>query len=299
MIIIDFSGCAISNILAFKSDLQNSSDEKITDLARHTILSTILSYKKKYGKKYGEVVIACEGRKYWRKEVFEHYKANRKKSRDNSDINWAGLFSALETVKKELSETFPFKVIEIQEAEADDIISVLAKWSQTNDIGDSFFDADPKPYMIISADNDFIQLQKYKNVSQWSYMTKKAIVATQKEVKAKLLEHTVRGDGGDGVPNIFSRDDCFVNGIRQTPVSRKRLDEFLELGYEACRDDEERRNWQRNELLVNLDKIPEWVETKILDEFNGLKPKCDLNGIMEYFMKNNCRLLLDEVESFK
>jgi hypothetical protein len=130
-------------------------------------------------------------------------------------------------------------------------------------------------------------------------MTKKAIVATQKEVKDKLLEHTVRGDGGDGVPNIFSRDDCFVNGIRQTPVSRKRLDEFLELGYEACRNDEERRNWQRNELLVNLDKIPEWVETKIMSEFNGLTPKCDLNAIMEYFMKNNCRLLLDEVENFK
>jgi hypothetical protein len=299
MIVIDFSGCAISNILSFKADLQNSSDEKITDLARHTIISTILAYKKKYGKKYGEIVIACDGRKYWRKDVFEFYKANRKKNREDSDINWTSLFSALETVKKELSETFPFKVIEIEEAEADDIIAILAKWSQTNDIGESFFDADPKPFMIISADNDFIQLQQYKNVEQWSYMTKKAINATQKEVKTKLLEHIVRGDSGDGVPNLFSRDDCFVNKIRQTPVSKKRLEEFLEVGYEACKNDEERRNWQRNELLVNLDKIPERIETKILDKFNTLKPKTDLMEIMMYFSKNNCRLLLDEVENFK
>jgi hypothetical protein len=298
MILIDWSGIALANVLAQQTLLKDASAEKITSICRHTILNTILSYKRKYGRKYGEIIIACDGRNYWRKEVFPPYKYKRKKDREESGFDWDSLFKAVEQIKSELIELFPYKVIQLNEAEADDIFSIICKYSQTNDIDDSFFDSDPKPILLMTSDNDMIQLQKYHNVSQYSPLKKKMIIANKKEVQAKLLEHIVKGDSGDGIPNLLSKDDVFVTGTRQTPMSAKRLAEFHELGFEACRSDEERRNWQRNETLVNLDKIPDWLETNIIHSYETTKPVRDLNNIMNYLIKNRCSMLMNELENF-
>lgn len=290
MILIDYSQVSLATILSFKKELMSGDEKQTTDLIRHATLSSIKSYKKKYGKDYGQIVICCDGRKYWRRTYFEHYKASRKKHREASDLDWGMIFDTLAKIRDEIVEYFPYKVINLEQCEADDVIAVLAK--QTQEFG---FNED---VMIVSSDKDFKQLHKYRNVKQYSPILRKMITAKQSEIHANMVEHIVKGDSGDGIPNILSKDDCFVTGTRQTPVSAKRLAEFVESGIDACRTDEERRNWDRNQVLVNFDRIPEEIQQTILDAYLSSKPKGDKMSIMNYLIANRCRLLLDEIEEF-
>lgn len=296
MILVDYSQVALSNILSFQRELKGT-DSEVKNLIRHVTLSTLKSYKKKYGKEYGELVICCDGRKYWRREIFPHYKANRKKAREASDLNWTLIFDTLSEMRDDIAKHFPYKVIHLDRAEADDVIAVLAKHTQENDLIQEGLIEEPQKVLILSSDGDFIQLQKYKNVTQWSPMQKKQIKANAKELHEKKITHIVKA-GDDGIPNILSKDDVFVVGERQKPVSAKRLQEFLELGYDACKNDDERRNWHRNVKLIDFDHIPEDVSKEIIDTYVNNKPTGDKMSIMNYLIEKKCRLLLDELEDF-
>lgn len=290
MILIDYSQVSLANILSFKKELMSGDAKATTDLIRHATLSTIKAYKKKYGRDYGEIVICCDGRNYWRRSYFEHYKASRKKNREASDLDWKMIFDTLGVIREELKEHFPYKVLHLDQCEADDIIAVLTQ--QTQEFGFS------ESVMIVSSDKDFKQLHKFENVKQYSPLMKKMITAKKSELHENYITHVVKGDTGDGIPNILSKDDCFVTGTRQTPVSSKRLTDFLVNGFLACKNDEERRNWQRNQILVNFDHIPEEIKKTILDTYLSSKPKGDKMAIMNYLIANKCRLLLDEIEEF-
>jgi hypothetical protein len=272
-------------------------EAEVVNLIRHVTLSTIKSFKKKYGKEYGEVVICCDGRKYWRREFFANYKAGRKKARENSDLNWTLIFDTLSDMRNDLAEHFPYRVLHVDRAEADDVIAVMAKWTQTNGLVQQGLMEDPQKVLILSSDGDFIQLQKYDNITQWSPMQKKFVKANKKELHEKIITHIVKASD-DGIPNILSKDDVFVLGERQKSVSQKRLDEFLELGFAACKNDEERRNWQRNQTLVDFEFIPEDVSKEIIDAYLNSKPKGDRMSIMNYLIAKKCRLLLDDLEDF-
>lgn len=296
MILVDYSQVALAAILTFQRELKGT-DSEVKNLIRHVTLSSLKSFKKKYKKEYGELVICCDGRKYWRREVFQHYKAGRKKARDNSDLNWTLIFDTLSEIRDDISKNFPYRVIHTDRAEADDVIAVLTKWTQENDLIQEGLVEEPQKVLILSSDGDFIQLQKYDNVVQWSPMQKKFIKATKKELHEKKITHIVKA-GDDGIPNILSKDDVFVIGERQKPVSAKRLEEFIQNGFAACKTDEERRNWHRNVTLVDFDFIPDDVQKEIMNEYLNTKPKGDKMTIMNYLMEHRCRLLLDELEDF-
>lgn len=301
MILVDYSQVALAAILTFQRELKGTESE-VKNLIRHVTLSTLKSYKKKYAKEYGELVICCDGRKYWRKEVFEHYKASRKKNRDNSDLDWHLIFDTLNEMRQEIAENFPWRVMHVDRAEADDIIAVMTEWAQNNDLIMEGLSEEPQKILILSSDKDFKQLQlapfSSGNVRQWSPMQKKYIQASKQEIIDFTVEHIVKGDTGDGIPNILSKDDVFVSGNRQTPVSAKRLAEFFEKGIDACRNDEEKRNWQRNAKLIAFDNIPADVKQSIIDTYISSKPKGDKMTVMNYLMEHRCRLLLDEIEDF-
>lgn len=289
IILIDFSQVCVSSILAFSADLKKGDENEKKNLIRHVALNSIKSYKKKYGKEFGEMVIACDGRHYWRKDIFAPYKGMRKKAREESDLDWKTIFDTLNEIREDIKMHFPYKVIHVDRCEADDIIAVLAE--STQEFGKH------EPVMIVSADKDFKQLHAYDNIKQFSPMLKKQIVVNKKELHAWLIEHIVKGDAGDGIPNILSDDDTFLKGVRQKPVSSKRLQEFIDNGFIACKNDDERRNWSRNVTLVDFKHIPEDIKQSIMVAFET-KPTGDKNAIMNYLIKNKCRLLLNEVEEF-
>ena len=197
MIIFDYNQVAISNLM---EQIGYSKTEVQEDLVRHMILNTIRTYVKKFKKTHGpEVILACDNKNYWRKELFPNYKASRKRVRETSGHDWNVIFECLNKIRDELKENSPYKVIEIDTCEADDIIAtIVTKYSANEKI------------MILSSDKDFAQLQKFKNVEQYSPILKKYVKEELPSLQLKQL--IIRGDKGDGIPNIMSPDDVFVTG---------------------------------------------------------------------------------------
>lgn len=297
MILVDYSQTAIASILAFQRELRGG-DEQIVNLIRHVVLSTLQSYKKKYGKDYGEVVICCDANNYWRRDAFKYYKHGRKKARDESGLPWKLIFDTISQLKEDIAINFPYKVLTVDKAEADDIIAVMCIHSQDNMLVQSGLIEDKQPIMIVSSDHDFKQLHRFDNVKQWSPKTKKLIPYDKNYMTDGHIEHIVKA-GDDGIPSILSPDDIFTQeGVRQKPVSAKRLAEFKELGFDACRDDNERRNWHRNSMLIDFKHIPPNIYEACVQAYINTPVVRDKTLIMNYLIKNRCRELLNNLEDF-
>lgn len=297
MIAVDYSQVALGACMPFQNDLKTGSDDKIVNLIRHVVLSSLLATKKKFSQKYGNMVICCDGKNYWRKEIFPQYKASRSKNREKSDLNWKLIFDTLSSIRDDLAENFPYKVVHIDTAEADDIIGVLASWVQTNELVQRGLEEEPQPFLILSSDQDNFQLHKYNNVSQYSPMQKKFV--KPKSAHKALYEKICCGDAGDGIPNIMSDDDVFVSDDkRQRPFKKARLQEFYDHGFIACKTDQERRNFHRNISLVSYDFIPTALQQKIITTYTTQPVTGSRQKIMQYLIKHKCKNLLDNIEEF-
>jgi len=284
VIVIDYNGIAISSVVVQKLAIEE-------DLIRHFILNTIRMYNKKFRKDYGQMVIACDS-STWRRQYFPNYKFKRREGREKDEVekaNWEEIFRIINTVRDEIQENLPYRVVKVDGAEADDIIGALAM--ETQEFGKH------EPVMIVSADKDFVQLQKYKNVKQYSPMQKKFV--TEKNPNTYLFEHVLKGDSGDGVPNVLSGDDVFVEGVRQTPVTRKKIDHWAEnaQNLESVMDADTYRNYMRNKKLIDLEEIPDDLRTEIINTYEGQEdtPK---NRVLKYLISKRCKNLISDIEDF-
>lgn len=294
MIIVDYSQVMISNLMA---EIGNRTDVDIdVNLLRHMVINTIRSYKFKFGKEYGEMVIACDSRKYWRKEYFPYYKSNRKKARQESGFDWPLIFDTINLIKQELIEYFPYRVIEVEGAEADDIIASLVFWSVENDIKEGTLVSEPHPLLILSGDHDFNQLQKFKHVKQFSPVQKKFVKADTTPEKY-VLEHIIRGDSGDGVPNVLTADDAIFKGERQKKIMTTKLEGWINDPESMPKDDNFVRNYQRNKALVDLSMIPKDIQDNIINTFTTYPTK-DKGQLLNYFIKNKMKMMIEHVGEF-
>jgi hypothetical protein len=292
MIVVDFNQVGIANLMV---ELGGRKDVDINlPLIRHMIINSIRGYKQKFGGKYGDLVIACDNRTYWRRSVFAQYKANRKKDREESGYDWKAIFEALATVREELDKIFPYPVINVEGAEADDVIATLAEWTQTNDLGGML--DEPKPFLIVSGDHDFGQLQKYSNVTQYSPIQKK-FVKPDRSPEKYVIEHIIRGDTGDGIPNVLSDDTCIIEGRRQKPIMTKKLDEWIIDPSKMPNDAAFKTNFERNRILVDFTMIPMSVKTSIINNFMG-QPKKDRSQLMNFFMQHRMKMMLEVISEF-
>lgn len=297
MILVDFSQIAIAGIMQFQDDLKNGSDEKIVSLIRHVVLNSLLSNKKKFGQEYGNIVICADGKNYWRKQVFKYYKAHRAKNREASPLNWNLIFNTLSQLRDELAEHFPYKVIHVETAEADDVIGVLTKWSQENETVQRGLVDEPQKVLILTSDQDNFQLHRFKNVKQFSPMAKKFVKPDN--AQQALITKIVTGDTGDGIPNIMSDDDTLITeGKRQKAFRKDRLPLFFEHGIDACKTEIEKRNYQRNERLVSYEFIPEELQKTIIDTYTNQPVKGSKKTIYSYLIANRCKNLLEHIEDF-
>ena len=275
----------LSNLLM---QLGNHTNAEIEEgMVRHMVLNSLRSYRTKFGPEYGELVIACDNTNYWRKQYFPYYKANRKKARENSDLDWKAVFECLNKIRQELKEFFPYKVVDIESAEADDIIGTIANnYGSELDFGEKI--------LILSGDKDYIQLHKYSNVKQYDPTRKKWV--THNDPQQYLKEHILRGDSGDGVPNVLSSDNCFVVGERQKPLTAKRLEQHLNLKPEEM-DSMVSRNYYRNEKLIDLNFTPKELQEKIMESYNSQTNK-NRSKLMNYFIANKLKNLLEHINDF-
>ncbi len=295
MIILDYSQVVISNLMAEIGGRKGEDIGLDVNLLRHMIVNTIRSLKVKFQGSYGELVIACDNKNYWRKKVFPYYKANRKKAREESGLDWPMIFDTINLIKEEIKTFFPYKVIEVETAEADDVIATLVMWAQNNYQDDSMF-ALPKPILILSGDHDFIQLQKFKNVKQFSPVTKKFITSDITPEKY-LFEHIIRGDKGDGIPNVLSGDTSIVDNERQKKIMQTKLDQWASDPSTIPQDEGFRRNFDRNKSLVDLTCIPESLQTTIINTFENT-PINRKGALLDYFIANKMKMMFEHIEEF-
>jgi len=280
MILIDMNQIAVANLMMnLKMNNSKTIDES---MVRHMILNSIRMYRMEHHDEYGEVVLTWDSKHSWRRDYYPEYKASRRKGREESDLNWDDIFGTLNKIRNEIKENFPYKYLEVFGAEADDIIGFLCEENRDEKI------------MIISGDKDFIQLQKYPNVKQWSPITKKDVNGFNPTTYLK--EHILKGDTSDGVPNVLSPDNTFIDGLRQRPLSRKKIQSWL-IGGGSDWNDEVKRNFQRNSTLIDLSRTPEELKNQIRLEYKNA-PHGDRSKLLNYFMKNKLKELTENIGEF-
>ena len=257
-------------------------------MVRHMILNSIRNYvmqfKSDYLENHGEfkdanVILAWDSKHYWRRDYYPQYKAGRRKGRQESDLDWNEIFGVTNKIRDEIKENLPYKSIEVYGAEADDIIAIVS----------NSYDK----VMIVSSDKDFIQLHN-DTVKQWSPVTKQEVNGHDPDTYIK--EHVLRGDSGDGVPNVLSPDHTFTDGLRQKPLGKKRIEKMIN---ENMNDwsDEVKRNYQRNYKLINLKNIPEDIKDNIVDEIFK-SPWGDRSKLLNYFTVNKLKTLTENIGDF-
>ena len=283
MLLIDLNQVLISNLM---QQINGNPKAKLDEnLIRHMVLNSLRSYIKQFKNKYGDVVIACDNKKYWRRDVFPFYKSNRKKDREKSGFDWALIFDTLNKIRDELKEYFPYKVIDVDGAEADDVIAVLtARYSPHEEV------------LILSSDKDFMQLQKYNNVTQYSPILKKYI--STDNPKNYIKEHIIKGDRGDGIPNFLSPDNVFALGERQKPIRKDKIAQWISMKPEEfCVNESMLRGYKRNQMLVDLDYIPEDIQSSIVEEYENVKSG-SRQKMMNYFIEKRLRNLIEVMDEF-
>ena len=280
MIILDMNQISVASLMMnMHMTKANTVDE---DMVRHMILNSVRMYRMMFNEEYGEIVLTWDSRHYWRRDYFPEYKLNRKMGREIDSKDWDQIYGVLNKIKDEVRLNLPYKYLEVYGAEADDIIAVLCKKYQSENI------------VIVSADKDFIQLHKYPKVKQYSPNTKKMVNGVDPDVYIK--EHILKGDSSDGIPNVLSPDNTFVDGLRQKPLGKKKIGVMLQTNFDELHD-EVKRNYQRNEKLIHLDNVPEELELKILSEFDSA-PCGDRSKLLNYFISSKLKTLTESIGEF-
>ena len=280
MIIVDLNQIMISNLMVQING--RNAVELSESLVRHMVLNSLRGHNKRFRDKYGEMIIACDSANVWRREVFPNYKASRKTTREKSGHDWATIFEILTKIKNEIKEHMPYKVIELDTAEADDIIAVLVKKYINQKI------------LILSGDKDFIQLHNNR-VKQYNPVLAK-FVGQGETPSIYIKEHILKGDRSDGIPNVLSDDDVFIEGRRQRPLTKKKIEAWVNEMVMTFTE-EEQKNYDRNRELIDLSCIPPELEAKIYNEFDEVKV-AHRSKILNYFITRRLKTLIEVIDEF-
>jgi 5'-3' exonuclease len=278
MILIDANQIAISHLMV-RSKIENGIH---IESIRKSIVRVLARIHKKFKSNYGDMVLCYDDKSYWRRQIFPYYKQNRKSEREKSKYDWDKVFSVLNTIRDEIRDNFPYQVIQVEGAEADDVIASLVKINDDKDL--------PEPVLILSADKDFIQLHKYDSVRQYDPIRNKWI--EHEDPVQYLQEHIIKGDRSDGIPNILTCDDAFVTGKPQKKMSREKISTLASMDPEKFTNYIRLRNWKRNAELIDFSMIPDELEDRIIKVYDSIDPRASIS--MNYFIENNIQELIDE-----
>ena len=283
MLIIDFFNVTISRIHQHCIEYDEAPE---LNLMRIIATKAVLGYVVQH-KKYADngVVIACDSKSNWRFRVFPLYKKNRKKKKEKSKFDYEMFYKNINILINEFRENLPFKVMEVEGAEADDIISVISRiFSNKTDV------------CIVSSDKDFIQLQHIaRPFTIKQYSPYRGCFVTQNDIPITFAEHIIGGDADDGVPNIWSQKDVFlVDGIKQKSFTKVKKEELNAIGltaYRKLQPPEIQERIDLNEQLIDLTKIPQDISDSIIHNFmNTKEARGKLN---QYIVSNKMNTLLE------
>ena len=278
MILIDANQIAISHLM-----VRNKIDHGIKiDTIRKSIIKVLARIHRRFKQDYGDMILCYDAKNYWRREIFPYYKKNRKQERENSKYDWNEVFSVLNTIRDEIRNHFPYQVIQVEGAEADDVIAAIVCENSTKDI--------PEKTLILSADKDFIQLHKHCFVAQYDPIRNKWI--DHEDPVLFLQEHIIRGDRSDGIPNILTCDDAIVAGKPQKKMSKEKITSLASMNPQEFTNFIRLRNWKRNSQLIDLSQIPQDITDKIILAFESTPIPTSIS--IDYFIQNNIQDIIEE-----
>jgi len=284
-ILMDYNQVILATLFA---NIGNHTNAEIDEnVIRHMFLNSLRSNRKKFTEEYGEMIVCADGKNSWRREAFPYYKAGRKKGRDESELDWGELFRIINLLRAELIEYFPYKVLHFDRLEADDIIGVLAHKLGTE------LNMGSEKVLVLSGDKDYIQLQTYANVDQYNPVLKKWVRDPNPD--KYLLEHIIKGDKGDGVPNILSADNAIVIGERQKTMTAKRLAALLD-GPDTM-DELTKTRYFRNKLMIDLKETPQKYQDMILEDFEKEKD-FGRSKLFNFFVEKRLKNLITDIGDF-
>lgn len=285
MILVDYNQVMLASL--FMSIGNHTNIDVDENLIRHMFLNSLRANRKKFKDEFGEIVICSDGKNSWRRAGFPYYKAGRRKSREESELDWTELFRIINLVREEMDEFFPYKVLHFDQCEADDIIGTIchAKGVPMNNGSENI--------LVLSGDKDYIQLHKYANVKQYNPVQKKWIQNNNPD--KYLEEHIIRGDSSDGVPNILSADNSIVVGERQKAMTTKRLEDLIK-GPDFM-DETTKNRYYRNKTLIDLGEVPEKFKEQIIEDFEKEKT-VGRSELFSYFVKYKLKNLLTDIQDF-
>lgn len=281
MILVDLNQVLISNLMAQTRGKAENLPNK--EMVRHMVINSLRGFNLKFKSQYGDKIVLCaDAGDPWRRDIFPNYKHARRKGRVDSATDWDNIFNMITEIKNEIAENFPYVMMYIEKAEADDIIATLVKHID-------------EPIIIISGDKDFVQLQTKTNVKQYSPIQKK-FVGEGIDPKIFLHEQIIKGDRSDGIPNILSPDDIFLTKEKQRPINKKRLEEWsnvsnIPLGSETS------KYYERNKRLIDLSCIPEELERTIINTYKNYKIP-SRSKLLPYFMEHKLKALMTNIGDF-
>lgn len=290
MILVDMNQVMISSLMV---QVKNKEDLD-ENIVRHIVLNCLRSYKQKFGS-YGEMILCYDSKSYWRKSFFPYYKCTRKKDREKSELNWTSIFETLNKIRDEIKQNMPYRVLNVEGSEADDVIAVMCEETAIKNIRLQRDMQPPQKVLILSGDKDFVQLQKYPFVTQYNPVAKKYVVGDNPIRFTQ--EHIIKGDRSDAIPNIFSDDDTFSLKKRQRPISKKFLDTLLSKDIESSLTQEQLNNYERNKTLIDLGCIPKEIKESILDVYHTSEVP-GREKILDYFIKNNLKEHIMHLQEF-
>ena len=261
----------------------NSDIKPNKEMVRYMVINSLRGFILKFKQQYGNNIILCaDAGDPWRRDIYPNYKHARRKGRVDSATDWDNIFKLITEIKNEIAENFPYIMMYIEKAEADDIIATLVKHNN-------------EPIMIISGDKDFIQLQIKPTVKQYSPI-QKVFVGEGIDAKNFLHEQIIKGDRSDGIPNILSPDDIFLTGEKQRPINKKRLEEWanvsnIPLGSETS------KYYERNKRLIDLSCIPQELEETIINKYKNYKVP-SRSKLLPYFIEHKLKSLMSNIGDF-
>lgn len=286
-ILVDFSGTVHAGVHV---DVRNHSDSS-KEFLRHIIINQLRAIRKKFWSEYGEMVICMDAHDgYWRKEIFPYYKAKRKEAREASAIDWGTVFGYVNEITEEIKENLPYKIVTVRHTEADDVIGTLAQkqpWGK-----DSFF-GDEEKCLIVSNDHDFKQLHGISGIIQYFPFSGKLERVNHPDIYR--IEHILKGDTGDGIPNVRSPRDIFMqSGVRQKPVSKKYIESFIHTG--VCPEEDQER-FQENKKLIDLREIPAEIQNRIVTAYEEA-PCGNRFKLFPYLASTGLKTQLEHISDF-
>ena len=245
MVIIDFSHLSFrmlhTAIFLTKPKKKNGQfvTEEFKNMYQHLVFQSLLYVRKTFSDK--DIIIAVDSKNNWRRKFYPEYKANRKKGREESEINFDEFFEVLNDILDNL-EYFPFKKVSLDYLEADDIAGILV------------MQFPEKEKILITSDKDWKQLLQYKNTKMYDPIKKKFIQLEKDEKETLLinniiedlnvpkikftLRHALLGDAGDNVPGVTKEtkfSDNFKKYLKENGLNINEI-EFWELS-------EDKRNY--------------------------------------------------------